>query len=499
MASIPGNRPVAFRIPCCDSQNTPSPRFFAEIFDRTTARGNFLAIDSSVFQIFSSRDDALPRSLVIDADGRPRFRKYLPFRSYVNTIENYPYPYVIGHACWEMPCVVPSDWQAQNILKPNNPRTVADMEAAIDATVAKRGVFDLVFHPHGWIRNDQVVALIDHAVARHGAKVKFLSFRGVIDRLRAHLLDGQTLRGDGNLDHRPRLLDVNNDGYLDVVRGDRSGGMVTKIWQPKQATWSHLRQPIRLVKPRFGVLDRSGQAALFTRGGAGGPRLYTFTDGAWGARKMPFADSDKARRWRKVIQSGSPRAIRFRDVDGDATCEWIVTDQSDSVVLHRAKDGHWTPLAFGLPAGTALTTRRGTDAGLRFRDIDGDGRDDVIFSDASRYSVHRFVSLDAGWAQQLMAGRRRDGPGVPAIVRADGTNNGAWFHSRTLWVQNEDTSQLPDLVERLSFDAMLRGGRHAEHQPRPRSDAYRYRGGTDSIARARTDRRATQPAPRRAP
>src|SRR5690348_6629345 len=30
MHRIPGNRPVAFRMPCCDSLNTVSPRFFAE-------------------------------------------------------------------------------------------------------------------------------------------------------------------------------------------------------------------------------------------------------------------------------------------------------------------------------------------------------------------------------------------------------------------------------------------------------------------------------------
>ena len=36
MSKIPGNKPVAFRMPCCDSLNTPSPRFFAEIFNKTS-------------------------------------------------------------------------------------------------------------------------------------------------------------------------------------------------------------------------------------------------------------------------------------------------------------------------------------------------------------------------------------------------------------------------------------------------------------------------------
>ncbi|MCR9120151.1 MAG: polysaccharide deacetylase family protein, partial [bacterium] len=92
MASIPGNEPVAFRMPCCDSQNTPSPRFFTEVFDRPSKAGNFLRIDSSVFNVATPADKSLPRELVADAERNARFRKYLPFPSYVNTIENYPYP-----------------------------------------------------------------------------------------------------------------------------------------------------------------------------------------------------------------------------------------------------------------------------------------------------------------------------------------------------------------------------------------------------------------------
>src|SRR5947207_1901300 len=139
MHKIPGNKPVAFRMPCCDSLNTPSPRFWAEIFNKLTPDKHFLSIDSSVFNIFTSNDPALPRDLVQDADGSERFRKYIPYdRSFVNTIEDYPYPYVINKLCWEFPCVVPSDWEAQHLHKPNNPITVRDWKAALDCTVIKQ-------------------------------------------------------------------------------------------------------------------------------------------------------------------------------------------------------------------------------------------------------------------------------------------------------------------------------------------------------------------------
>jgi hypothetical protein len=164
MNKIPNNRPVAFRMPCCDSINSPGPRFFAELFNKTSPEGNFLTIDTSVFNIPTPNDESLPRRLVVDHDGRERFRKYLPFPSFVNTIEDYPYPYVIGGRCWEFPCAVPSDWEGQNLNKPNNPKTLEDMKASLDIAVLKKGVYNLVFHTHNWIQFHQIVDMIDIAV-----------------------------------------------------------------------------------------------------------------------------------------------------------------------------------------------------------------------------------------------------------------------------------------------------------------------------------------------
>ena len=192
MGQIPGNSPVAFRTPCCDSLNTVSPRFFSEIFSKTTESGKFLQIDSSVFTFFTSEDESLPKELVLDANGKERFWKYLPKNNkyggnthdnFVNYIKNYPYPYVINNSCWEIPCIAPSDWSAQHLHGIDNPVTVEDWKAAIDLTVHKQGCFSLVFHPHGWIKPEQVVEMIDHAVAKHGNKVKFMNFREVAERL----------------------------------------------------------------------------------------------------------------------------------------------------------------------------------------------------------------------------------------------------------------------------------------------------------------------------
>ena len=238
MSAIPGNRPVAFRFPCCDSQNTPSPRAFSEIINSRTPAGNFMQASSSICAPLTADDPDLPRDLVRNADGTPRFSRYFPFEHFANKVENYPYPFVIGKLCWEFPIAVPSDWQGQKLQKPNNPRTVADLKAMVDATVHKRGMANVVFHPHGWIRPDQMVDLVDHVVAQHGGKVLFLNFRECVDRLTEHLLAGQPLRSADGSDNGVRLLDLDNNGYLDVVIGNGQLKQNTSVESRKQKNGS---------------------------------------------------------------------------------------------------------------------------------------------------------------------------------------------------------------------------------------------------------------------
>ena len=473
LASVPGNRPVAFRMPCCDSLNTVSPRFYEEIFNRKSPGGNFLQADSSVFVILTSNDPELPRELVIDADGRERFRKYLPFPSFVNTIEDYPYPFVIGGLCWEFPCIVPSDWEAQNLQKPNNPRTVDDLKAALDAVVKKQGVFDLVFHPHGWIRAEQINELIDHATSRYGGKVKFLTFREAVERMTRNVLGGNPLRATDGGDNGVRLLDLNNDGYLDVVIGN-DHVRETRVWSPENRTWKRSEFPVALVSiddhgqrqstgARFGVLDDGGRPSVLLRNESHA--------GAW------QFDKD---RWRQdasllkgleldgqdvfTSRDGRDQGVRLIDLDADGRCELIAANNANQAVFRwDARQRRWARLPWELPEGAVLVDREGLDRGMRLVDLDDDRRPDLVFSNEQRYGVYLFDSIDTGWSIQAAAARRDEAGAVPMIVRG-ATNNGAWFHSRHLWVQNENTARLPDLVDRRSFNQLL-----AETPPAPKS------------------------------
>ena len=468
--AIPGNRPVAYRMPCCDSLNTVSPRFFQEIFNSTTAAGKFLTIDTSVFQVFTS-DDPVVGPAGFDADGRERFRKYVPYdRSFVNTVENYPYPYVIGGLCWEFPCVAPSDWSAQHLQQPNNPRTIDDWEVAIDLTVKKQGVFNLVFHPHGWIGNDQVVDLIDRTVKKHGSKVKFLSFRECQNRMDRFLLAGQPLRAKDGGDNGVRLLDVNADGYLDVVIANDVMRQ-TRIWSPGEKTWTSVSSndttgfPQKLVTLdsegerkeiglQFGVLSRDNYASVLFRDEKTGGG-WRFDGQRWLAdgRLLDGLEIDG----KPVLtrKGGRDNGVRLRDLDSDGICEAVVGNPEQRAVFgYDLAEHRWVLLPFDLPAGTSIVRASGADAGLRFVDVDEDGFDDVIFSDETRYSLDLFRGMQTGWSERIARGEQGDEKSIPMIVRGE-TDNGAWFHSRTMWVQNEDTAELPNLVDRRAYEDLL--------------------------------------------
>lgn len=364
MHEIPGNKPVAFRMPCCDSLNTPSPRFYAEIFNKTTEKGNFLSIDSSVFTYYTSGDPELPKNLVLDSQGQERFKRYLPLdRSFVNTIENYPYPYVIGNLCWQFPCMTPSDWQAQHLQKPNNPQTVEDWKIALDCTVIKQGVFCMVYHPHGWIRSDQVVEFIDHAVAKHGKKVKFLTFREAGDRL---------FKARPIVQHRRIMQPVDPKGlHAASQEVDVLGN----------------RQPFQI-----GSLQDHGSVSMKSIG--------------------------------KIVQ------LRFR-----------------------------------LPPGARLsvTDGHGHDHGLRFLDLNADGKLDIIFSNEKEYGIYLFTDMEKGWSKKVLAGKRGGEPGASApgselpMISRNGQNNGFFVHSGYLWWSNEDTALLKDHVDRRKIATLLGG------------------------------------------
>jgi len=503
LGQIPGNKPVAFRTPCCDSLNTVSPRFFSEIFNRTTEQGNYLSLSSSVFSMYTSADPEIPKELLTDEDGREKFRKYLPKGlkrngiaqdNFVNWIENYPYPYVINDLCWEFPCMVPSDWEAQFLQQPNNPKTVEDMKTALDITVMKKGVFNLVFHPHGWIKAEQVVELIDHAVAKHGKKVKFLNFREAHDQLNEHLLAGQPLRAEDGSDNGVRLVDVDQDGFMDVVIGNETDRS-TRVWNNKERTWHTTPSfaPLVLTKaaasnpnapygragqfislPDWGGLKCVGLRSDIRRRSGENPVPYfahRFEDGQWKPdAPLQLLMSDYVFP-KHAPPDGKLLNLTMQPVTNSGSAYALVTRQRDDGTIHTivywwtTKPGEWQRIRAEVPSQVSAALAGRGHPRLRFADLDADGNQDLILQDRQpgvagdgqgrRDSVRIWMMdwLATGKAKPLESAAVA---ALPPISRLDGSDNGFFIHSGHLCWQNEFTADLPDMMHRVSVEKLLR-------------------------------------------
>ncbi|MEO8351474.1 MAG: PVC-type heme-binding CxxCH protein, partial [Chthoniobacteraceae bacterium] len=431
LARIPHNHPVAFRMPCCDSMNSLSPRFFPELFNHPSPRGNWLAIDSSVFTLPPGEQFAK----YFPAELRPPSKVSLA--EYAGFIADYPYPFVIGRLCWEFPCMVPSDWEAFNVLGPKSPTMLEDWKAALDHVVEKQGVFTAVFHPHGWSAPEQWVAFIDYAESKFGSRVKFLTFPEALARLEKHSLDGHSLRRTAGGDAGARLLDVNADGFMDVVIGTEDH-RVTRVWHPTENRWSESETPAPVAAVNFAVL-RADRVSMLTATTA-----WTFTDGAW----QPDAALTEG------LNQIPSRGRQFRDFDRDGICE-LLADRD----IFAWKDERWQPAGFALPDGCAVLDSAGRDNGLRFVDLNGDGFDDVFQSNDSGYVISLWaanVREDLGWKRGWphLVARGAPSERLMPFVKS-GQNNGAWFHRQHVVWQNEDTFPLEAHTLRRSFTDVI--------------------------------------------
>lgn len=117
-------------------------------------------------------------------------------------------------------------------------------------------------------------------------------------------------------------------------------------------------------------------------------------------------------------------AERLHDFDGDGVPEKLLSAPGLNEIYQRDAEGQWTKADYALPEGVTLVDEVGQDAGLRFIDLNGDGFDDILFSNASRYAIYLWtknvqpqLGWTRGWSQFVRAGERT-GTGVepPSLV-----------------------------------------------------------------------------------
>ncbi len=444
--NVEGSTPVAHRTPGCDARNTASPRFFTEVFPLRTTGGGFLRMDSSIFMAYTKPVKGLPREWFFHEDGRPRFAKFIggiPFtKTFVNYVENYPYPYVINNLLWELPAAIPGDAHGVHAYKHRSPKTVEDLKRAIDIMVAKQGLFTLCFHPHGYIDADQVVELIDYVDVTYGKRIKFLNCREINERLTKNALGGVPLRADDGSDNGVRVLDVNNDGFLDVAVANGKTSR-TRVWDAGSRRFRESGFPVSDVRGDVRFFTAAGGAAGIAWQSGGGVQAWVWNAGEWKELKSR-------------LRFGLGHGTRFLDVNGDGVSDLIVNNAgANAVYLWSERHRDWRKAGFALPARGMLVDRQFQDRGLRFVDVNKDGHNDLVYSNEDEYGVWQYVDAKTGWSKKLLGGRMN--PSAPLVpITVNGRNNGVWFRPGEMLMVNEFTAMERDHVVVRRFSSWLK-------------------------------------------
>jgi hypothetical protein len=265
-----------------------------------------------------------------------------------------------------------------------------------------------------------------------------------------------------------RVLDVNNDGFMDVVIGNENVRQ-TRIWSPEHGTWVTTDFPASIVivdgdgdrhdsGVRFGVLQSNGYASLLVRNETAAG-LWHFDGQRWieAPAGLEGLELDGP-----VLTSlaGRDTGVRLRDLDGDSICELIVGGPQRQAVFRWTGSDGWARLPFRIAARDFDRGRSGPRRRTAFR-RHRPGRPCRRGVLRRRPLLVASIHVDArrmGTAGSLAA-PRTEGDCIPMIVRADGTNNGAWFRFRHMWVQNEETGArlTPSQTDSRAYEALSVG------------------------------------------
>lgn len=244
-------------------------------------------------------------------------------------------------------------------------------------------------------------------------------------------------------------LDLDGDGQADEIV---AVGKEAKTRLRRGDTWveSDFRAP--LAASCFGVVREDGHATVIARTESAGSAWH-FTKDGWIEDKTLLNGLMLDGQPILTARAGKDRGVRLRDVNRDGRCELLVANDQQNAVFEWSPEAKtWKRLPYSVPA--PFVDADGRDAGLRFVDLNGDGFDDALFSGADGFSVHFFVPVEKkgvdwklGWSLEMRAGKRGEPGEIPLIA---GHGDAVKFADGAMIVTAKKDEQ------RIPFDDLLR-------------------------------------------
>src|SRR5262249_18494435 len=131
-------------------------------------------------------------------------------------------------------------------------------------------------------------------------------------------------------DNGVRLIDVNNDGFLDVVIANQRVRK-TRVWNAASRAWNETDFPTDIAGVRFGVVDADGGAMALKAAQTGDSR----SSGAWHFNGQSWLEEKSLLNGLSLngapiltIADGRDRGVRLRDIDNDGRCELLVGNEN---------------------------------------------------------------------------------------------------------------------------------------------------------------------------
>jgi len=227
--------------------------------------------------------------------------------------------------------------------------------------------------------------------------------------------------------------DINGDGKLDVTAGE--------YWYPAP---DFPQKPVRKILP-FGadymqnnaehLYDMDGDGDLDIIGGQ-----FTLSIVNW-FENPGKANYDNAEGWKvhQLLDTGTTHneAVFFHDIDGDGTPEWLENSWNKNnpmqiIRLVRGDDGKVTTTKH-------VVSESGNGHGMGFGDINGDGKEDIIFYGgwyecpadgpySGTWEWHKDFVLPHASCPIIVVDLNSDGRND--IIWADGHNYGLYWHEQ---------------------------------------------------------------------